>query len=401
LPPHALFRLSTRTIGNQVVIQYLNDRDHAWLRALIQSYESGVGSRQTELISRLREPLSVRAPKAKQRAAVEVLASVCSPRVSAVLPPREARWQLFSAAANLNAPRDAVLKHVADELGTDPASLESSLFADLESERQAGPLPLTLTPESLALEANFRLVSRWLVRAERVCIRAWGDVRALLRQARQDGLICNAREIAGGETTGAASVPSVTLDVSGPLSLFRHTSIYGRALCGLLSRLLSCERFVLSAVCAPGAGLAPMTLVVQSGDPIRPLREPPELDAKVERRFLKDLRKGAPDWDSTREPVPLSANGALVFPDFELWHRSEPERRFLLEIVGFWTPKYLLEKLQNLLAARMADFILCVDEARACGDVEVPVHAQVLRFKRRIDVAAVLRLLEAMRARGR
>jgi len=401
LPPHALFRLSTRTIGHQVVIHYLNDRDHAWLRALIQGYESGVGSRQIELMSRLREPLSVRAPRAKQRVAVEVLESLCARRVSAVVPPREARWQLFTAAANLNAPRAVVVKRVAEELGTDPASLESSLFADLESESLAGPLPLALTPENLALEANFRLVSRWLVRAERVHIRAWGDVRALLRQARQDGLICNACEFAATETNGSAPHPSVTLDVSGPLSLFRHTSIYGRALCGLLSRLLVCERFVLSAVCAPGAGLAPMTLVVQSGDPIRPLREPPALDAKVERRFIKDFRKGAPDWDSRREPVPLSADGSLVFPDFELWHRSEPGRRFLLEIVGFWTPKYLLEKLQKLRAAHISDFILCVDQARACSDVEPPVHAQVLRFNRRIDVAAVLALLEALRARYR
>jgi predicted nuclease of restriction endonuclease-like RecB superfamily len=193
----------------------------------------------------------------------------------------------------------------------------------------------------------------------------------------------------------------VELDVSGPLSLFRRTSIYGRALCALLSRLLTCSRFWLSASCALGAGMGPMTLVVQSGDPIRPLQHPRELDAKVEQRFARDFRRAAPDWELAREPLPLCADGSLVFADFELWHRSEPKRRFLLEIVGFWTPRYLHDKLRNLRAAGISDFVLCVDEARACDDGDPPAHPQVLRFKRRIDATLVLSLLQAKLATTR
>jgi predicted nuclease of restriction endonuclease-like RecB superfamily len=325
--------------------------------------------------------------------------------VSAPVPPREARWHSFTAAARLNAPRDTVLKSAADELETDPASLEAALFADLASESRAGPLPPDISPEALAFELNFRLVSRWLVRAESVRVRAWGNTRALLRQARQNGLICNARAIvprsSDWPSAGIATSQGVELDVSGPLSLFRRTSIYGRALCALLSRLLTCSRFWLSASCALGAGMGPMTLVVQSGDPIRPLQHPRELDAKVEQRFARDFRRAAPDWELAREPLPLCADGSLVFADFELWHRSEPKRRFLLEIVGFWTPRYLHDKLRNLRAAGISDFVLCVDEARACDDGDPPAHPQVLRFKRRVDATLVLSLLQAKLATTR
>lgn len=37
----------------------------------------------------------------------------------------------------------------------------------------------------------------------------------------------------------------------------------------------------------------------------------------------------------------MEAAGTLIFPDFELVHRRERERRWLLEIAGFWTPEYL------------------------------------------------------------
>ena len=39
-------------------------------------------------------------------------------------------------------------------------------------------------------------------------------------------------------------------------------------------------------------------------------------------------------WDVIREPEPVKAGTTLLFPDFALQHRIQPERRWLLEIVG-------------------------------------------------------------------
>jgi predicted nuclease of restriction endonuclease-like RecB superfamily len=372
------------------VLHYLTERDHPWLRALIDELERGLGTKRSELMARLLEPLPVRAPRAKQRLAVEVLQSLADTRVVAPVPPREARWELFVAAATSTMPRHAVLQEVAGRFGTDAQGLEHALLADLRSECTVSPLPAGLSPERVAAEANVRLVNNWLKRAESVRITAWGNTRALIRQARLHGLICNVRPA----PAKAEPIDGVVLEVSGPLSLFRHTSLYGRALCALLPRVLWCHRFEVVAICESGPGIAPATLIVRNGDPIRPGRELKAFDSKLEERFAKAFRKAARDWDVVREPRPVEAEGSLIFPDFELVHRRDSTRRFLLEIVGFWTPKYLEEKLRKLRQAKLDNVILCIDEARACSEATLPPHATIVRYKRRIDVRSVLAVLD-------
>ena len=406
--PHTLARLSTQVGNDQLVLHYLTEKDHPWLRALLDEYERGVGSKQSDLLARLREPLTTPAPKAKQRLAVDVLQRLTDARAKASVPPRDARWTAFTAAAQTAAPREEVLRLAAEQLGIDSESLDSALFADLRSERAACPIPPGLSPERIALEANLRLVNSWMQRARSVRITAWGNTRALVRQARLHGLICNIRRSAPVQTGSARAAPiaaagldalpqspteGVELEVSGPLALFRHTLIYGRALGALIPRALWCHRFELRAECETGAGTAMGTLTVRSGDPLRVGRELPAYDSQLEQRFARDFLKAAPGWDLVREPRPVESLGSLIFPDFELVHRHDPKRRWLLEIVGFWTPKYLDEKLRKLRAAHLDQVLLCIDQERGCAEAELPAHAQTLRYKRRIDVRAVLAII--------
>ncbi len=94
-----------------------------------------------------------------------------------------------------------------------------------------------------------------------------------------------------------------------------------------------------------------------------------------------------------RDPEPLRAGPGLIFPDFLLRHRQAPHRRFFLEIVGFWTADYLEKKLTALRKANVANLIVCVDAERGCSEGDLPLGARVVRFKRRIDPAAVLVVL--------
>ena len=406
--PHTLARLSTQVGPNQLVLHYLTERDHPWLRGLIDEYERGVGSKQSALLARLKEPLITPAPKAKQRLAVDVLQRLTDARANADVPPREARWAAFTAAATNPAPREEVLGVAAAQLGVDVESLEAALLADLRSERAAGAIPAGLSPERIAHEANLRLVNSWMQRARKVHIVAWGNTRALVRQARLHGLICNIRRAAPTPTVPPAAPMStsgldvlpptlpegVELEISGPLALFRHTLIYGRALSALIPRALWCHRFELRAECETSSPTTVATLTVRSGDPLRVGRELTAYDSQLEARFAKDFRKEAPDWNVVREPRPVESLGSLIFPDFELVHRRDPTRRWLLEIVGFWTPKYLEEKLRKLRAAQIDNLLLCIDQERGCADADLPKDARILRYKRRIDVNAVLAIVQ-------
>jgi predicted nuclease of restriction endonuclease-like RecB superfamily len=401
----ALLALSSRASNDTLVPHYLTERDHPWLRAVLDEHARFVGRSRAELRERMREPLTAPAPKGKLRFVTNYLETLGCDHATAAVPPREARSLTFRAARSRAVPRSNVLTETAGELGISVEDLELALFADLKSERRVSALPDSLNPAGLAADANLAMVRAWLRRAVRVRIAAWGNTRALVRQARLSGLICLAQR-APPATNSNANLPEfdvvdtsepaegIVLDISGPFALFRHTELYGRALGALLPRATWCNRFELTAACVLGRGSQTSTLVVRSGDPIRAGRELAKHDSRLEERFDNDFRRAAPEWDLVREPRPVEADGTLVFPDFELIHRRDSGRRWLLEIVGFWTPDYLTQKLRRLRAARLDRLILCIDERRRCAETDIPRDASVVRYKNRIDPASVLAIVE-------
>jgi predicted nuclease of restriction endonuclease-like RecB superfamily len=128
---------------------------------------------------------------------------------------------------------------------------------------------------------------------------------------------------------------------------------------------------------------------LRSGDPIAAGDELCRYDSRVEEKF-------ACDGAQRRGPVRAATRGCgwgTDVPDFELVHRHEPKRRWLLEIVGFWTAEYLKEKLARLRAAGLAHLILCIDGRRQCHDAELPEDARVIRYKSKIDPRAVMAIV--------
>jgi predicted nuclease of restriction endonuclease-like RecB superfamily len=263
------------------------------------------------------------------------------------------------------------------------SELEAALFADLPGERVASRLAVSLSPSELALRANLILTQTLLYRATGVTLEVEGNARVLVRHAKLRGLICTVSRTSGGLDT--------VLDVSGPLALFRRTILYGRALGSFVPHLAWCRRFRLRAACLLQEALVDLSL--GTGDPILPADPPRQYDSRIEERFAREFRRLAPDWDVLREPEPVVAGSRLVFPDFALQHRYDASRRWLLEIVGFWTPDYIRRKLALYREARVTNLILCIDEARACEGESLPDGAVIVRFRRRVDAVAVRRIL--------
>lgn len=368
-------------------LRYLGKADERWLAALLDEHARFFGRKRLELRERLRQPLALRAPKNKLRLAIQLLERLVPDFDKPRLAPREVRARVFVAASGLDIPRAAVLAQVASELGASVNELESTLLCDLAGERRLGKVPEELTAAQLAVLTNHALVLRLLKRATTVRIRASDNAGALARQARLLGLICT---VARGEGDEA-----LQLDISGPLVLFRKTALYGRALASLLPRAASCRGFELEATCAASRGQPASTFVVHAGDPIFPTRDVLAPKRLLDSRFARDFARARSDWQLIREPPPLESAGALLFPDFELVHRVDSERRCLLEILGFWTHRHLADKLRSYRAAGVAKVILCVDERRRCNEAELPPLANVVPYKNRIDVKQVLARLEA------
>jgi predicted nuclease of restriction endonuclease-like RecB superfamily len=369
-----------------VVPHFLDERDHPWLRALLDEHERFIGRHQRELEERLREPLPCASPARKRKLATHVLARVWGTGSSpSSPPPRRARAEVFGTATGSDRGAEALLEEVAGRLGVTVAALRESLYADLPGERRVGAPRETISPGELALRANLALAQALVFRSTRITIELEGNARAVVRHAKLRGLIC--------VVTPRDGLPGAHLELSGPYALFRRTLLYGRALGQILPLLAWCQRFRLRADCILRGQEA--TLTLQSGDPIFPAEEPRRYDSRLEERFARDFRKLAPGWNVLREPEPVNANGTLAFPDFALEHRTTGQR-WLLELAGFWTPDYLVRKLAQYRAASLPNLILCIDEDRNCASSDLPANTPVIRFRKKVDAQAVLDLVSGL-----
>lgn len=385
--------------GRQALPRYLTAVDHAWLRILVEEYQRFDGKKIVHLRERLREPLPCYAPAGKAKLAMHVMDGLCADRLpKPPISPKLARCALFGEAQVTRDGcrkfhRSEVISSAASSLGVSDDALLESLFADLPSERLVrlpSPIP---APHDLALRSNFALAQGFLQRCCRIELSVSGNTRAIVRQILLRRLLCTV-----GPLTGSRSA---TIEISGPYSLFKRTILYGRALASLVPVLQSCDWFRLRAEAVLRGGEFSVTL--QSGDPIFPNPDLPQrYDSKLEERFSLDFRKLNPGFDLIREPEPLHAGDHLIFPDFAIFRRCAPTRRVLVEIVGFWTPDYLRNKLQRLRRAGTTGMILCIDSSLNCSEdalADLP-HQQVIRFKRRIDAREVLARVETMLSQG-
>jgi uncharacterized protein len=381
-------------VGQQIVPRYLTARDHGWLGLLLDEHEAHVGRRKLALDRRLGELFD--APSASSRSrtklllARRVLDQLARTRTEAVVSPKEARALTFRAAAGSGAPRERVLSEVAASLGVRRTQLGAALFADLPGERSVCSLG-SPSPAAFAERVNAALVAALIARAVTVRIRASGHTRALVRHARAAGLICLARRAKEGE---------LALELSGPASLFRRTTIYGRALAGVMPRLTGCDSFELRASCLLPRSDDAATLIVRSGGPGT---APPEMappDPRPDQRLARELHRLAPDWEVRADPAPIESAGVLLFPDYELIQGADPTRRWLVEIVGFWTPQYLTAKLERLRQAGIERLLLCVDTNKGCGDGELPRDARILEHRRRVDAERLLARIAGSSAGG-
>jgi hypothetical protein len=281
--------------------------------------------------------------------------------------------------------RSDVIAATALRLGTSSEGIEEQLFSDLPAERRLILPKFMPDPHSLAMLTNMALAQGLLRLASEIDIDLYGGARAVVRQIHLKRLLCTVRRVAPEK---------VHLHISGAFSLFHHTTMYGRALASILPMLAWCDRFDLLARCMLRGRIVGVCL--RSGDPI-PSGDPPRaFDSRLEERFARDFSKANLDWDLVREPEPIEAGEVLIFPDFALVHRRDTLKRFLLEIVGFWTPEYLREKLQRLHSVVSAPLVLCIDRGLKCSAGDLPVNARIVWFEKRIDPSAVLAAINVL-----
>ncbi len=301
------------------------------------------------------------------------------------------RRKVFRMAAPnhpLVASRDRLFEHtesdvrrqIADSLGEPWEAIDRRLFSDVTEFHTLRAFRGYAEPRALLSRYNVAQTQAALYRATKLTVWAREDFRTILRQAKLCRLL---HRIVAEPASGGYRI-----EFDGPASVLRATRRYGVAMAAFLPSLLACRGWRLTALIQRNRGGWKSRLELSPRDGLQGnLPEPEEFDSAVEAAFAKKWGPGRRNgWLLVREGEILHARQRVFVPDFTLRH--EDGRRALLEIVGFWTPEYLRDKLDTLHAFSSHRILLAIPETTAS---EMPQFAaDAILFKSALKLKDVI-----------
>jgi predicted nuclease of restriction endonuclease-like RecB superfamily len=300
----------------------------------------------------------------------------------------ERRVEIFEAAAAHHPVLDAAA--VAGRLAVftpAPASHDdavATLYADYPEFHRLAAFPAHCTAETVRADYDLAQAQALLYSATQVTVEAGRDFKHVLRYARLARLLHRLERTSGG----------YRFVLDGPSSVLRRTRAYGVDFARFLAALVRLPDWRLRAEIELRRGWRPFTFALSSADGWRGGgAAPPEFDSALEETIARKFGRERAGWRLLREAVVLDVGGGLLVPDFVFRHEDGTE--VVLEIVGYWTPEYLADKLRRLSRARDVNLVVAVPRHLALRAGRLP--ARVLPFRRRILLRDLLPRLEAFR----
>ena len=315
-------------------------------------------------------------------------------------PPDQLREALFERGFVTTEPeRRAVLSAVGERFGITAEAVEANLWADRESEAVLVEVP-EVDPAELLRRYNLSLTQTLLFDATELRFSVSENFQAVFGRLSYLGLMYTVD-------------PDLTVHVTGPASVVSGGRTYGTELARLLPSILAAEEWHVSADVETEVGGQPRIyeFEVDSGEAGRfPARTADgtgtsgeEYDSEVERDFAARIDSLLDGWRVTREPTILRTGERVMIPDFG-FERERPvgggdgdgadgTDEFYVEVVGFWTPEYLAEKLEKVRAVESEyPLVLAVNEELNCAESDFADANvdEVFFYRDRIPVKPVL-----------
>lgn len=382
--------------------RYIDRRDEDYLHdadQLIRIFSEHEGRPRKELDHALEEYVGTGTDYKILRGFIKLLMDRCEFETAAPVEPVEIRRALFTRArlhhpiTNDETAREEVLREVALELGAAPDVLLNGLYADLpENQRLAEFQPLT--PDKLLDIYNLAQAQALLYHCVEMRLdveprAAQEDYRELFNAIKAYRLI---HTIKGDAETG------YRLRLDGPVSMFHRSLKYGVQMAVFLPALLLCKGWEMRAEIAsgkPGRENAFFELSSSQKRLQSNYLEGLTDENPVKERFAAKWEKLETEWtlEASREVIPLGESAFI--PDFVLKHAGG--HTFYLEVMGFWTPRHLNNRLKEFAHARFDNFILAAwDELRGSRDPLTKIPANTIIFKRSLDPVAVELMLNEL-----
>jgi uncharacterized protein len=288
--------------------------------------------------------------------------------------------------------REEVLSRVSEETGVrDPAGL---MYADRQGAQLLAGFEV-VTPEALISRYNVAQAQGVLYSAKDLSVDLGeeADARLVFRYVKLLGLIYRLEPLDEGHR----------LHLDGPLSLFGGTRKYGLRLAKFLPGLLLTSPWNLRANVSWKGREAVLELDSEASDLASHYKGPAEVvsEGDVREAFAKawDRAKDTDGWNL--EPgggiLPVPPLKTALVPDFALRNVKTGETVHL-EILGFWSERHLVERVDLLreAAKRGHRVLVAAPESLSASPeaLSAATRGEVVPFKNRLDARAVLAALE-------
>jgi len=346
--------------------------------SLIDLFQQHIGKTYGELIEEIEgiEEIDYRLI----RGLTQLLERRCVIEMNSVLEPTTARRSIFEeckGAVSDVKERKEVIDRVASKLSVEPDALEKALWADMEDNLIIEEFQ-TITPEALLRQYNLSLTQTLLFKATGMDIQIGDNYQHVFRKIKQLGLMY--------------SIQDGKIYLDGAVSLFKMTERYGTALAKLLPTIMRCSRWSLKASVLKKTmqGKRIYDFTLDNTKPIFSVEPDSDLesfDSAIEKEFsLLNFNS----WSVRREPAVLKAGQYAFIPDFSL---ERNRIRIYVEIIGFWTPEYLKNKIQKInMLKEKEEMILLVDKDLACSGSEFKTD-NLIFYERKIPYLEILKIL--------
>lgn len=306
----------------------------------------------------------------------------------AVVPPSQLREAAFQRGyVTSRAERSTVIDELAAEFDLTSEAVESGLWADREENEVLVSSP-EISPDELLRQYNLSMTQTLLFDALELEFTASENFQQIFGLMGYLGLMYTVDS-------------ELAVTVTGPAALFNRTRKYGTTLAKLVPSIMQADEWSLSAQVETEVSNEQRVyeFAVDSSQAHRFPDETMEesFDSEVERDFAARIEALADGWTITREPTILRTNDRVMIPDFSFERDGE---EFYLEVVGFWTPEYLEEKIEKVRAVETdTPLMLAVNETLNCNEADFEGADQVFFYDGQIPVKPVVERLNRIESR--
>ena len=367
---------------------YLRDATH-----LIKLFTEHEGRTRRELEQSLEEYVGTGTDYKILRGFIKLLMDRCSFETASAQDPLEIRRTLFRKArehhpvtVDVNV-RSEVINDAALELACAPEVLMEGLYADLAENQKLGGFEHLDGTELLHLY-NLAQAQALLYR----CV----EMRLIVETQNPDSY----RELFGAikayrliHTIKGSPSKGYEVRLDGPVSLFHRSQKYGVQMAVFLPALLICKGWKMRAEIAQQGQNNQGSAFFELQHNQKQLRShylnDPASEKSISEKLASNWGRLESLWElePAREVIDLGESAFI--PDYVLRHRDGGQQ-FYLEILGFWTPGHLQERLREFERVGFKNFILAAwDEWRGSRDPLTRVPPHTIIFKTNLDPVAL------------